>query len=447
MTRITFDELNLTNPLRNALKDLGYTHPTTIQEKGFSVIMSGKDVMGIAQTGTGKTFAYLLPCLRQWVFSKDKHPQILILVPTRELVVQVEEEVKRLTGYMSIVVAGVYGGANINTQKEQMLKGMDVLVATPGRLIDLALSGVVKLKSIKKLVIDEVDEMLSLGFQPQLIQVMDFLSAKRQNLLFSATSTSEVEKFIKENFNNPVKIEAAPMGTPLENIIQAGYHVPNFNTKVNLLEYLLTQDTEMKKVLVFTSTKELADVLFEKLEKIFPDQTGVIHSNKAQNHRFNSVKYFQNGTYKILIATDIVARGLDISEVTHVINFDVPEVAENYIHRIGRTGRADKKGEARTFITERESAKIEIIETLMHSKIPIKALPKDLKISEVLIEEEMPKVKMKILEPKLKKKEEGGGAFHEKKEKNKKTNQKIHRAEALKMKYNKPKSARGKRRG
>ncbi len=444
---MTFDELNLTRPLLEALKDLGYTKPTTIQEKGFSVIMSGKDLVGIAQTGTGKTFAYLLPCLRQWSFSKEKNPQILILVPTRELVMQVVEEIEKLTKYMDITVCGVYGGSNINTQKDIVHKGVDVMVATPGRLLDLALSGVLKLKSVKKLVVDEVDEMLNLGFRPQLIRVFEFLSAKRQNLLFSATITEEVEGFIKQHFKDPLKIEAAPMGTPLENITQIGYRVPNFNTKVNLLELLLTEDLEMKKVLVFTSTKQLADLLFEKADKIFPNQVGVIHSNKAQNHRFNSVRQFQNGTYRVLIATDIVARGIDISEVTHVLNFDTPEIPENYIHRIGRTGRADKKGEARTFITEKEVTNISAIEKLMKFKIKISALPKKLEISDILIEEEKPKIKMKIIEPKVRKKEEpGGGAFHEKSDKNKKTNQKIHRAEALKIKYNKPKSVRGKKR-
>ncbi|HSZ25430.1 MAG TPA: DEAD/DEAH box helicase [Cytophagaceae bacterium] len=444
---MTFDDLNLSNPLRNALKDLGYSFPTTIQEKGFSVIMSGKDVVGIAQTGTGKTFAYLLPCLRQWQFSKEKRTQILILVPTRELVVQVVEEIKKLTVYMEVSVAGVYGGTNINTQKELVLKGAEVLVATPGRLIDLVLSGVLKLKLVKKMIIDEVDEMLALGFRTQLIQVMDFLPVKRQNLLFSATLTEEVETFISNQFADAVKIEAAPMGTPLENIIQTGYHVPNFNTKLNLLELLLIENPEMQKVLVFTSTRSLADYLYEKLENIFPGQTGVIHSSKAQNHRFNAITQFQKGTFKLLIATDLVARGLDIAEVTHVINFDVPEVTENYIHRIGRTGRADKKGEAIVFITEKETLKITTIERLMNREIPITPLPKGLKISSVLTEEEMPKIKMKIIEPKVPKREQSGPAFHEKKDKNKKTNQKIHRAEALKMKYNKPKSARGKKRG
>jgi ATP-dependent RNA helicase RhlE len=440
---MTFKELNLSNALLNALDDLGYVHPTTIQEKGFSVMMSGRDVVGIAQTGTGKTLAYLLPCLRQWKFAKDGLPQILVLVPTRELVVQVVEEVKKLTVYMEVRVGGVYGGTKIDTQKEMVSNGLDVLIATPGRLLDLALTGVLKLRNIKRLVIDEVDEMLNLGFRPQLTRVIDLLPAKRQNLMFSATITEEVEEFIQEYFNDPEKIEAAPTGTPLDNITQIGYRVPNFYTKVNLLQLFLTEQPEMKKVLVFTSTKSLADLLFEKLEKAFAGQTGVIHSNKEQNHRFHSVSQFENGTYRILIATDIVARGLDISSVTHVINFDTPKIPENYIHRIGRTGRADKKGEARTFITENDFENLEHIEELMNFSIDIAPLPEHLVLSDILIEEERPKVKMKNVLVKTPKKEESGPAFHEKKEKNKKVNNKIRRGEAHKLKYGKPKSARG----
>ncbi|MDF2454224.1 MAG: box helicase domain protein [Cytophagaceae bacterium] len=440
---MTFKELNLSNALLNALDDLGYVHPTTIQEKGFSVMMSGKDVVGIAQTGTGKTLAYLLPCLRQLKFAKDGLPQILIVVPTRELVVQVAEEVKKLTTYMEVRVGGVYGGTKIDTQREMVNDGLDVLVATPGRLLDLALTGVLKLRNVKRLIIDEVDEMLNLGFRPQLTRVIDLLPVKRQNLMFSATITEEVEEFIKDYFDDPIKIEAAPTGTPLENITQVGYRVPNFNTKINLLHLFLKEDDAMKKVLVFASTKQLADLIFDKLEKDFAGQLGVIHSNKEQNHRFHSVNQFENGTYRILIATDIVARGLDISSVTHVINFDAPKVPENYIHRIGRTGRADKKGEARTFITEQDWENLERIEELMKFQVDMSPLPANLVISDVLMDDELPKVKMKNVLVKTPKREEAGPAFHEKLEKNKKVNNKIRRGEAHKLKYGKPKSARG----
>lgn len=435
---MTFEDLNLSTPLRNALSDLGYTNPTTIQHKVFPVVMSGRDVCGIAQTGTGKTFAYLLPCLRQWKFTKDKSPQILIIVPTRELVAQVVATVKSLTTYMSLLVVGVYGGVNINTQKTEVENGADVLVATPGRLYDLAMNGAFKTKMIKKLVIDEIDEMLNLGFRTQLKNILDLLPQKRQNLLFSATITDEVEALIETNFNDPVRVEAAPTGTPLENIIQIGYKVPNFYTKVNLLEMLLTEDETMTKVLVFAATKQLADQLFQQLETKFPGTAGIIHSNKEQNHRFNTVKQFQEGNYRFIIATDIVARGIDINEVTHVINFDTPEVPENYIHRIGRTGRADKKGIAITFITEKEHPFQLAIEALMKFQIPITDLPANLTISDMLTEDEKPKVYMKIIQVKMPKKEDVGPAFHQKSAKNSKVNKVVKKKDRMMKKYGKP---------
>ncbi len=433
-----FSDLNLNTPLLNALNELGYTIPTTIQHKVFPVAMSGRDVCGIAQTGTGKTFAYLLPCLRQWKFDRNKDPQILVIVPTRELVVQVVEAAKKLTPYMNVIVTGVYGGVNINTQQLELQKGVDVLVATPGRLFDLAMNGAFKTKTIKKLVIDEMDEMLNLGFRTQLRNIMDLLPQRRQNLLFSATITEEVESLMDIYFNDPVRVEAAPTGTPLENIEQTRYDVPNFYTKVNLLELLLRENQHMTKVLIFVATKKLADQLYEQLEEKFPDQAGVIHSNKEQNYRFNTVKQFKEGNFRFIIATDIVARGIDIAEVTHVINFDLPDVPENYIHRIGRTGRADKKGIAISFVTEKELTALNAIEQLMKYTVPVLPLPESLEISTELTEDEKPKVFMKTPSFKLPKKEERGPAFHEKKAKNKKTNVKVSRKEAMQKKYGKP---------
>jgi len=223
MNSMTFDDLNLSKPLLNALDDLGLTHPTTIQRKIFSVIMSGRDVCGIAQTGTGKTYAYLLPCLRMWSYSKDRLPQILILVPTRELVMQVAEEVKKLSAYLTLEVVGVYGGVNMKPQALAVENGCDVVVATPGRLLDLVLDGSLRLKSIKRLVIDEVDEMLNLGFRTQLNRILELLPPQRQNLMFSATITEDVEKLMDIYFTSPERVEAAPTGTPLENINQVVY--------------------------------------------------------------------------------------------------------------------------------------------------------------------------------------------------------------------------------
>jgi ATP-dependent RNA helicase RhlE len=435
---MTFDDLNLNTPLRNALNELGYTIPTPIQHRVFSTVMSGRDVCGIAQTGTGKTLAYLLPCLRQWKFSKDKAPQILIIVPTRELVAQVVTTVKALTPYMSLIAVGVYGGVNINTQQIEVMKGVDVLVATPGRFYDLAMNGAFKTKTIKRLVIDEVDEMLNLGFRTQLKNILDFLPPQRQNLLFSATMTEDVEALIDTYFNDPVRVEAAPTGTPLENILQTGYEVPNFNTKVNLLELLLTQDETMNKVLVFAATKQLADQLYEQAEAKFPGTVGVIHSNKEQNHRFNTVKQFKEGNYRLIIATDIVARGIDIAEVTHVINFDVPEVPENYIHRIGRTGRADRKGIAISFITEKDKPFLVAIETLMKYEVPLSSLPVNLIISDELTEDEKPKIFMKTDAIKPVKKDDRGASFHEKSAKNSKVNFIVRHKDRMMKKYGKP---------
>ncbi len=435
---MTFNDLNLNGPLLNALDELGYVHPTTIQHRVFPVVMSGRDVCGIAQTGTGKTFAYLLPLLRLWKFSKEKNPQILIIVPTRELVTQVVDTINTLTTYMSVMAVGVYGGVNINTQWKDLQNGADVVVATPGRVYDLILNGAFKTKAIKKLVIDEMDEMLNLGFRTQIKNILDLLPPKRQNLLFSATITPEVETLMDTYFNSPERVEAAPTGTPLENIEQAYYDVPNFYTKVNLLHLLLTEDEGMTKVLVFVATKKLADELFEQLEVKFPGTAGVIHSNKEQNHRFNTVKQFHAGVYRFIIATDIVARGIDVAEVTHVINFDIPDVPENYIHRIGRTGRADKRGIAISFITEKEKPLQAAIEALMKQPIDVMPLPAQLDISDVLTEDEKPKVYMKTIQLKIPKKEERGPAFHEKSAKNSKVNFIVKKKDRMMKKYGKP---------
>ncbi len=436
MSKSSFSDLNLNTPLLNAINDLGFEHPTPIQERAFSAMMAGNDVVGLAQTGTGKTIAYLLPCLRLWKFSKDKLPQTLILVPTRELVVQVVEEINKLTTYMNITSVGVYGGANIRTQKDAIHQGLDILVATPGRLLDLALDGTLKTKTIKRLVIDEVDEMLSLGFRPQLERIFDVLPPKRQTLMFSATLSDDVDAMINTYFRAPIRIEAAPNGSPLENIIQAIYEVPNHNTKLNLLNHLLGQ-TGMDRVLLFAGSRKLADKLYEHLEAEFPTESGVIHSNKAQNTRFRAVENFAEGKQRILIATDILSRGIDITGVSHVINFDVPEVMENYIHRIGRTGRADAKGDAITFVLEKDADMIHKIEEFMQTGIPRIALPEAVEISEILTLDEQPKINMPGSKVKIKK-YEAGPAFHEKSDKNKQVNVRKTRGQQMREKYGKP---------
>jgi len=423
---MTFNDLNINTPLRNALEDLELTEPTPIQVEAFPVLMSGRDLVGVAQTGTGKTFAYLLPILRQLKFSKQKHARVLIVVPTRELVVQVVGEIEKLTAYMSIRAKGAYGGVNMNTQKDVLAEGMDILVATPGRLVDLALSRAIKLKKIKQLVIDEVDEMLNLGFRKQLNDILDLLPERRQNILFSATLTKEVDALIDNVFENPHKIEIAASGTSADGIIQKAYKVPNFNTKVNLLKYLLESEKDWKKVLVFAATKKITDYLFEILDAEFPEQIGVIHSNKSQNYRLRTVEKFDKGEHRVLMATDLIARGLDFDGITHVVNVDTPDEAENYIHRVGRTARANAEGVSITFVNAIEITKemeyLAAIETLMNQKIDFTPLPEDLELSTELIQDEILTYKQKNANKEVDLLKDSKGAFHEKKLKNTKVN-------------------------
>lgn len=418
---MSFADLNLPKPLLRALDDLGLQDPTPIQEKAFPVILSGRDVVAIAQTGTGKTFAYLLPVLRQLNYSDQRHPRVLIVVPTRELVAQVTDEIGKLSKYMSVRCVGVYGASNINTQKQQVYDGIDILVGTPGRIIDLTLSRTLQLSDIKKVVIDEVDEMIGLGFRPQLTQIIEKLPPRRQNLLFSATLDEESEAIIETYFNSPEYVELISRGTPLEKIIQETYYIPNFYSKINLLVSLLRRDEDMSKVLVFVKNKKVADDLEKELEPEFPEAIGVIHSNRSQPQRFAAVKHFQEGTHRVLIATDVIARGLDLRDVTHVVNFDAPKDAAAYIHRMGRTGRADKDGSSVLFIADKDLEIQQAIETLMKKELPVLDLPDDVEISDVLTKEERPVVRDKNIHKNQKKKEfEPGSAFHEKKAKNKK---------------------------
>lgn len=415
----TFLDFNLPKSLQKAIDELGFTTPTPIQERAMPVITSGRDMMGIAQTGTGKTFAYLLPILKQWKFLATDTARVVILVPTRELVVQVVEEAEKLTKYMSVRVLGVYGGVNINTQKKSVYGGVDILVGTPGRLMDLALDNVVRFDSLQKLVIDEFDEILNLGFRAQVTSILSMMKSKKQNILFSATMTDEVDDLLNDYFEFPEEVSLAASGTPLEKITQLAYQVPNFLTKINMLKHLL-QDESLERVLVFVNNKKIADMVSNAIEEEYAGQFGVIHSNKSQNYRINTMANFQNGELRGIVTTDVMARGLDISDISHVINMEFPEVAEQYIHRIGRTGRADKEGIAVSFVSPHEEEIQLAAEVLMEKELDFKDIPEGVKIEERLLEFEKDRKKIKFLLKR--KKNDGGGAFHEKKEKNKKVN-------------------------
>lgn len=434
----TFEDFKIKKQLLNAISDLGFEKPTPIQQESYSAILSGSDFVGIAQTGTGKTIAYLLPILQDLKYSEQLHPRVLIMAPTRELVIQIVEEIEKLTTYLSIRVLGVYGGSNnINPQKQAIVKGQDIIVGTPRRLFDLAHTNVLRLKSIKKLVVDEVDIMLDFGYKTQLKNIFEFLPPKRQNILFSATMTTYVDELMDNFLVNPIKKTISISGTPLENISQEAYAVPNFHTKVNLLNHLLEDREKHSKVLIFVATKVNADRLSELLN--FESEISVIHSRKEQNHRLKSIAKLEDGTTRILLATDIIARGIDIEKISTVISFDTPYYPENYMHRIGRTGRAEREGRSILLFTEKESPLKDEIESLMNYSIPLNELPEEVEVSTQLTAEEKNKPQ-EIAETYQKKPAiEGGASFHEKSAKNSKV--KVERKsyqKKLKENYKKP---------
>ncbi len=419
--KTNFADFDLPVKLLDTLADLNLFEPTPIQEKSFKPILSGRDVMGIAQTGTGKTLAYLLPVLKNWKYNKNGNPTVVVLVPTRELVVQVAGILETLTENLTARVIGVYGGKNINTQKLLFNEGCDILVGTPGRIMDLSIDNAISLREVQKLIIDEFDEMLNLGFRPQLTHIFEMMKEKRQNILFSATMTEAVDEMLDEYFSGPVEISLAKSGTPIEKIEQTAYKVENFNTKINLLEFLLKTNLDISKVLIFANNKKHADLLFTKIDELFPREFDIIHSNKSQNYRLKAMKKFEDEEIRGLITTDVMARGLDISDITHVVNFEIPEVAEQYIHRIGRTGRADKDGKAISFVTKKEEPALLEIEVLMDKELQFVDFPSDVKINPKKIASEQEEVKMKNAHT-VKLDENSGGAFHDKKDKNKKIN-------------------------
>ncbi len=434
----TFEDFNIKKQLKNGLDDLGFEKPTPIQQASYSSILSGSDFVGIAQTGTGKTIAYLLPILQDLKYSDQPHPRVLILAPTRELVIQIVAQIEKLTPYITVRTLGVYGGTNnISRQKKAIAAGIDIIVGTPRRLYDLALSNVLRLKSIKKLVIDEVDIMLDFGYKTQLVNIFDYLPAKRQNILFSATMTTYVDKLMNDFLVNPIRKTISISGTPLENISQESYAVPNFYTKVNLLNHLLKNKEAYSKVLIFVATKVSADRLFETLD--FASEISVIHSSKEQNHRAKSIDNFANGTCRILIATDVIARGIDIEKISTVISFDTPFYPENYIHRIGRTGRAEQQGRSILFYNEKETVLKNEIESLMNYAIPFNEFPEAV----VVTSQQTPEEKGTPVEPRELSDTPApigtGASFHEKSAKNSKTpSEHVSYNKLLKERFKKP---------
>lgn len=368
-----FEELPLAQPLQRAVRTVGYENPTPIQEQSIPSLLEGKDLLGIAQTGTGKTAAFALPILQRLLdsgkFRQPKTCRALILLPTRELAIQVEECFKQYAQYTAISTACIFGGVSDVKQKNVLIRGVDVLVATPGRLLDLIGQKAVTLKNVEFFVLDEADRMLDMGFIHDIRKVVGMLPGKRQNLFFSATMPKEISDLAATILSaNPVRVEVAPQSTPIERIRQELYRIDK-RRKGALLKELLSSHEEMKKVLVFCRTKHGADKIVRVLEKA-GIKCAAIHGNKSQNRRQEALGNFKDERIRVLVATDIAARGIDVDDVTHVFNYDLPNEHETFVHRIGRTARAGKEGVAISFCAPDEEQDLRGIEKLTRVKIP-----------------------------------------------------------------------------
>jgi ATP-dependent RNA helicase RhlE len=414
----SFEQFNLNKQLLNAVAEAGFTIPTEIQLKCIPLVLGGQEVIGIAQTGTGKTAAYLLPLLMKVKHRQGEFPRALILAPTKELTIQIAAHAQILAKYTDLKLLGLYGGVGPKTQIDSLKGGIDLLIATPGRFLELYQKGEIETKQIKMLVLDEADRMMDMGFMPQLRKIFEVLPPKRQNLLFSATFSAHVERLSTEFLTFPVRVEITPPATTARQVAQELYIIPNLKTKINFLERLLSDAEVFNRVMIFTRTKEVADNVFKYLDRKGLGPVKVIHSNKGQNTRINAVNDFKSGELRILVSTDVTARGIDVTKVSHVINFDVPILHEDYVHRIGRTGRAAEIGTAITFSTEAEFFHVERIEKLIQKKIPRKKLPPDLVIEETPFQEAQ-EIAREIDWQKKKEDPEFMGAFHDRKGKRK----------------------------
>lgn len=410
---IGFNDFKLNKQILNAIEEAGYSEPTEIQQRAIPLLLSGQDVMGIAQTGTGKTAAFVLPLLMKLKYAQDNHPRALILAPTRELAIQIDENIKKYSTYLDIRHTVVFGGAGAKNQIEEIEKGIDILTATPGRFMDLYRKQVFHTKLIKTLVIDEADKMMDMGFMPQIRQILEIIPVKRQNMLFSATMHDIVINLSHEFLEYPHKIEIAPQASTIDTIDQMLYHVPNFKTKINMLGFFL-REKAFERVIIFVKTKTNADNIFKFISRKITESVKVIHGNKGQNTRLNSINSFRNGETQILVATDVASRGIDVDLVSHVINFDVPLIYEDYVHRIGRTGRAKNTGIAITMSNQAELYHIGKIEDLIQKSIPLKQIPSTVEIEKTPFVEEQ-EILRDIDFQKRKENPDFKGAFHEKK--------------------------------
>lgn len=420
----TFQDFKLNKQILQAIADSGYENPTPIQEKAIPLVLAGHDVMGVAQTGTGKTAAFVLPILMKIKYAQGTHPRALILAPTRELAIQIEKAVETYCKHTDIRFACIYGGLGPKTQIEILQAGVDILIATPGRLLDLYSREELVLKDIKTLVMDEADKMMDMGFMPQINNILEVIPVKRQNLLFSATMPEKVVKLSEDFLEFPERVEVTPQATTAETVEQVLYHTPNIKTKINLLQHFLTDKETFSRVMVFARTRKNADSVYKFLVRKFSeDEVRVIHANKGQNTRINSMNAFKNGDIRILVGTDVVARGIDVTLVSHVINFDIPLIYEDYVHRIGRTGRAMQAGRAISFITEADIYHMQKIEKIIRMEVPVDVIPAEVEVPKTPFDEAQA-IAREIDRQKQKENPDYKGAFHDKKKKKTKDNPK-----------------------
>jgi ATP-dependent RNA helicase RhlE len=363
---IAFEQLGLSAEVLNAVRDAGYKNPTPIQADAIPLVLKGRDVMGLAQTGTGKTAAFTLPIVNQ-LLGGPRRTRALVLTPTRELCVQVEESVHKYARHSQLNVASVYGGVPLEPQQKKLRAGVDIVVATPGRLIDHLERQNVVFDDLEVLVLDEADRMLDMGFAPQINRIIADIPKYRQTLLFSATMPPEVEALARKYLRKPVVVQVGRRSSAASTVSHAVYPVPR-ERKSSLLARLL-KETKLDSVLVFTRTKHGADRVVRHLEREQIKATAM-HADKTQPQRTKALQDFKDGRVRVLVATDIAQRGLDISGITHVVNYDVPQQAEDYVHRIGRTGRAAKEGDAFTFMAPDEIAMVKSIERVIGQPIP-----------------------------------------------------------------------------
>jgi len=432
---VPFEDFDFNRQILNAIADSGYTEATPIQQKAIPPILNGQDVMGIAQTGTGKTAAYVLPILMKLKYAQGNDARALILAPTRELAMQIEENIKQYAINTDLRTVILYGGLGPKTQIENIKKGVDIIVATPGRFLDIYLAGHILTKPLQVLVLDEADKMMDMGFMPQINRILEVVPRKRQNLLFSATMSDKVQLLSGNFLEFPTVIEITPQATPAQTVSQSLYFVPNIKTKINLLKKLLDRDEEITKLIVFCKTRASAEDVYKFLVRKYDDeQVKVLHANKGQNTRINSINSFKTDEVKILVATDVASRGIDVSNVSHVINFDVPIVIEDYVHRIGRTGRALQAGQAVTFCNPAEE--------LIRQSVQVLPLPEDVFVEETPYEERQQQAR-EIDMQKRRDDPDFKGAFHDKKERVEKKPTLGHKQQLAK-KHGKPKTTRGK---